>query len=268
MMNEQIDQAAEYLRRHLPGVPDTAIVLGSGLGEFAETLDQKSAISTSDVPHYPLPTVPGHGGRLVAGRVARTHVLVLQGRLHYYESGDLDSVLFPIRVLSALGTRTLLLTNAAGGISPQLEPGDLMVITGQLDMTGLRLPGTVQRGLREPYNSALVDLLVSVAEESSILLKKGVYAGVKGPSYETAAEIGMVRMAGGDAVGMSTVLEAAVGSQLGMRVAGISCITNKSTGLGPGKLDHKEVTEVADRVKGVLIRLLSAFVAALPRTKG
>ncbi len=267
-MHDQIEEAAEYLRRHLPGVPDTAIILGSGLGEFADTLEQKSAIATQDVPHYPLPTVPGHGGRLVAGRVAGTQVLVLQGRVHYYESGDLGSVLFPIRVLHALGTRTLLLTNAAGGINPQLEPGDLMVITGQLDMTGLRLPGALQRGLHEPYNSALADLLVSVAEESSIPLKKGVYAGVKGPSYETASEIRMVRMSGGDAVGMSTVLEAAEGSHLGMRVAGISCITNKSTGLGPGRLDHREVTEVADRVKGVLVKLLSAFVAALARTSG
>lgn len=253
-----------YLHRHIDQPPSIAIILGSGLGEFGNRLRDKIVVPTESIPHYPRLTVEGHRGKLIFGKIGNVQVLTFQGRIHFYESNDLAQVLFPIQVASGIGIKTLLVTNAAGGINRQFRPGDFMLITDQINLS-FELPllpkqfqhKRNQHSRSQVYNSRIQGIIAAVAAEKSIPLRRGVYCGVKGPSYETAAEIEMIRKIGGDAVGMSTVNEVSLAKHLGMRVAGISCITNLATGMASVPLSHAEVTEVANKVKKrfeVLIR--------------
>jgi purine-nucleoside phosphorylase len=243
------------------------LVLGSGLGDFADTLPEVTSIDAYDIPHYPFSTVEGHRGRLVFSTlVSGLPVLAFQGRVHFYESRDVSTVTFPVRLAYELGVRTLLITNAAGGINREFSPGDLMLISDQLDFTlesGLRtVVGSTQvvGGLYDPVLRARA---IEIAASFGMQLRTGVYAGVKGPSYETAAEVEMIRRAGGDVVGMSTIFEVHLATALGMRVLGISCITNKATGIGGAKLNHQEVTEVANRVRHDFALLLNGILSTL-----
>lgn len=264
---ERVGEAAEALGRELPGPPVTAVVLGSGLGGFADDVPGALSIPSSRIPHYPAPTVHGHAGKLVFWESAGRPVMAIQGRRHYYESGDAAEVVFPVHLAARLGARTIILTNAAGGVNRELRPGDLMVITDQINLTGLRQPRAGTGGNRRPaaeYDPALVRLILGVAEEMGIGMKRGVYCGVTGPTYETAAEVEYIYRIGGDAVGMSTVLEAAAATALGLRLGGISLITNYGTGIRPAKLSHDHVTGVASRAAGTFSSLLRTLLPLLP----
>ena len=261
-------ESASYIAGRSGLKPRTAVILGSGLGEFAEILEDSVAIDTAGIPHYPQLSVEGHKGRIVIGNLLGIPLLVFQGRVHYYETGELDPVLFPIVVARELGVETLLITNAAGGINPSFRAGDLMLITDHINLTFQAPPfiGNLATRRLPLYDSRLRGTIERTARRDKITIRKGVYCGVPGPSYETAAEIRMIRKIGGDAVGMSTVNEVTCAARLGMAVAGISCITNLSTGMTGEKLSHAEVTVVADRVKHTFTKLVRGFVASLRKT--
>jgi purine-nucleoside phosphorylase len=252
-----------FLRSKLPATPDIALVLGSGLGDYAESLPHRVIFPSGAIPSYPRSTVPGHRGQIVYAELAGRKVIAFQGRIHLYECNDLSMVLFPVAVAAELGARTLIVTNAAGGINRQFSPGDLMLITDQIDLTFHGPPIGSTRG-RDMFDARLTGEAMRLAAARGLPVKRGVYAAVKGPSYETAAEVEMIHRLGGDAVGMSTVKEVALGSALGMSVLGISCITNKATGIGGSKLDHAEVTEVANRVKIAFANLLTDCISHIP----
>jgi purine-nucleoside phosphorylase len=251
--------------------PRLAVVLGSALGGFASRCEDAIPVAYSEVPHMRTPTAAGHAGRFVSGRVEGLDVLVLSGRLHYYEGYGLDEVTFPVRVVAALGIETLVLTNAAGGLDPAFAAGDLMLIEDHINLTGenpLRGPNDERLGPRFPhmadlYDAGLREAVGSVADELGVALRRGVYAGVAGPSYETSAEIRMLRALGADAVGMSTVPEAIVARHAGLRLAGISCITNAAAGASGGALTHTEVMTVAERSAGAFDALLAGLCRRL-----
>lgn len=257
-------EAVSYLRSKIPIPPRIALVLGSGLGEYAESLPGRLIFPWGEIPSYPRSTVPGHKGQIVFAEIGGKPVIAFQGRIHLYECNDLSMVLFPIAVASGLGARTLVVTNAAGGINRQFAPGDLMLITDQIDLTlhPAAIPG--ERGWnREMFDPGLTEHAARLASEKGLPVRRGVYAAVKGPSYETAAEVEMICRLGGDAVGMSTVKEVAFASRLGMKVLGISCITNKATGIGTTKLNHDEVTKSAKKVRTNFAKLLTDCVSEL-----
>ena len=214
------------------------------------------------VPNYPRATVEGHVGTIVAGKLSGVSLLVFQGRVHLYESGDLDSVLYPIRIAHRLGIKILLLTNAAGGLHMNFRPADLMIITDQINLTFENPIKHLRRPSRggDLYDPEIRDIMRAVGRESNIELRQGIYCGIKGPSYETVAEVEMIRRIGGDAIGMSTVNEVSLAHALGIRLGGISCITNLATGIAADKLTHREVTEVAALVKEPLQSLLTGVV--------
>jgi purine-nucleoside phosphorylase len=251
------------------GISPVAIVLGSGLGAFAEQLSGATALPFSELPGFPPPTVQGHKGRLVSGQLDGVPVLALQGRLHGYEGHSAATVAFPVRVMGALGARALLVTNAAGGINGSLAPGDLMRITDHLNLSGQNpLTGANEEALgpRFPdlsnaYDLRLAGALEESAKEAAQTLRAGVYLQMAGPSYETPAEIRMARSLGADAVGMSTVPEVIAAAHMGVPVCGVSCITNHAAGIAQHPLSHQEVVEVAHAVEGKFLELLRRFVA-------
>ncbi|GAC1338848.1 MAG: purine-nucleoside phosphorylase [Myxococcales bacterium] len=253
-----------------------AVVLGSGLGAFGDALDGARSLPFSALPGFPPPTVEGHRGRLVSGTLGGVPILALQGRLHGYEGHDAATVAFPARVLGVLGARALVVTNAAGGCNPAFAPGDLMVISDHLNLTGkspLTGPNEAALGPRFPdltraYDVRLAAALRAAGAQAGVPLRTGVYAQFNGPSYETAAEVRMARALGADAVGMSTVPEVIAAAHLGLPVCGISCITNHAAGMAPSPLSHADVVEVARRAEGSFLALLRALVplayAAVP----
>ena len=256
--------SVRFLRSRLPAPPDIALVLGSGLGDFAESLPHRLIFPSGGIPSYPRSTVEGHKGQVVFASLSGRNLIAFQGRIHLYECNDLSMVLFPVVVAAELGAGTLIVTNAAGGINRQFSPGDLMLITDQIDLTfqATGIPGD-RCGNRDLFDPALAEHASRLAGARGLPLRRGVYAAVKGPSYETAAEVEMIHRLGGDAVGMSTVKEVALAAVLGMRVLGISCITNKATGIGSSKLNHEEVTEVANRVKMDFAVLLTDCISEM-----
>jgi purine-nucleoside phosphorylase len=263
---ESLRKAIDAIREHAPFTPEIALVLGSGLGGFTDGLDRQVVIPTTSVPGYPRSTVEGHKGELVFCTIEGRRLLVFRGRVHFYESGSVDALLFPIRVAAALGNRILIITNAAGGVNRTFTPGDLMLISDQINLTGESAPqGTTASRSLDRYDQQLIRIAESTADRIGVRVVRGVYAGLKGPTYETAAEIEMIHRIGGDAVGMSTVLEVSMAASLGMRVLGISCITNKATGTSSAKLNHEEVTIVANQVKEQFSRLLVQVIQALPK---
>jgi purine-nucleoside phosphorylase len=268
---EQVNEAADFVRSHVATTPDVSIVLGSGLGAFADRLREAVPLEYTAIPHWPASNVIGHAGRLVVGRVAGRHVAVLSGRAHFYEGHPLTTVTFATRVLGRIGVRTLLLTNAAGGINTSFSPGTLMVIDDHINLMGsnpLVGPNEERFGLRFPdmtevYSSQLRAIADQASTATGVPVRHGVYVALHGPSYETPAEIRYLRGIGADAVGMSTVPEAIVARHMGLEVLGISCITNPAAGVLPTPLDHQEVMEVAHRVGAQFIRLLEEIVARL-----
>ena len=261
---EHIHESIAWIRSRVPEPPEVALVLGSGLGDYADGLPRRTSLPTSAIPHYPVSTIEGHKGALVFGELGGRKLLALQGRIHFYECNDLSSVLYPIEVAAGLGAKTLIVTNAAGGINRHLVPGDLMLITDQIDLTFalMRQSSAASRRI-SLYDEELTTIAEAEALKRGITVKRGVYAGMKGPSYETAAEVEMVHRIGGDAVGMSTVKEVVLAARLGMKVLGISCITNKATGIGAAKLDHTEVRDVAGKVTRDFSLLLTDVIHAL-----
>lgn len=266
---EQVQEAAEHIRRRITSVPDVAIVLGSGLGDFAGTLDEAVSMSYSELPHWPASHVIGHEGRLVVGKVNGRSIAALAGRCHAYEGHDLKTVTFAVRALGLLGVNVLVLTNAAGGINTGFSQGALMVIDDHINLTGdnpLVGANDERFGPRFPDMTEVYSRrLRAVADEGAaalgLALPHGVYAGLLGPSYETPAEIRYLRAIGADAVGMSTVAEAIAARHMKTEVLGISCITNMAAGVLPQPLDHNEVMETAKRVRGQFIALLKEIIA-------
>lgn len=256
--------AAAIIRRHTELHPGWGIVLGSGFAALAEAVEDAVSLAYGELPGFAPSTVSGHAGRLVLGRLGGTPVAVLAGRAHFYEGHDLATVTFPVRVLAALGIHSLLLTNAAGGIRADLEPGDFVALTDHLNFLGgnpLRGPGGGERfvDLSECYCPALRARLHTAARRTGLSLKEGVYAAVSGPSYETPAEIRAFARLGADLVGMSTVPEAIVGRQSGLAVAALSCVTNRAAGLG-GRISHAEVLDIGRRTAAAAGRLVTAFL--------
>ena len=270
-MRKSVEAAADFIRAWSTEIPSVAVVLGSGLGEFAVSLTAGVSLPYGTIPNWPASTVAGHDGRLVIGKAAGRLVLALAGRSHFYEGHDLRTVTFATRVLGVLGVKTLILTNAAGGVNTGLSPGALMVIDDHINLMGsnpLVGPNDDSFGPRFPdmtevYSRRLRRAADEAAAALGFALPHGVYAAWHGPSYETPAEIRYLRTIGADAVGMSTVPEAIVARHMGMDVLGISCITNMAAGVLPQPLNHDEVLETARRVRGRFISLLQGIVSRI-----
>jgi purine-nucleoside phosphorylase len=268
---DEIKAAADAVRARVRDVPAAAIVLGSGLGDFAGSLDDAVSLAYGDLPHWPQSTVAGHAGRLVVGTCRGHRIAALAGRSHLYEGHDSGTVTFAVRVLGVLGIKALILTNAAGGVNTGFSQGALMLIDDHINLTGQNpLVGANDErlGPRFPDMSSVYSpRLRKIAEEAGqacgVALTHGVYAALLGPSYETPAEIRYLRTIGADAVGMSTVPEAIGARHMGIEVLGISCITNMAAGVLPQPLDHAEVMETARRVRSQFIALLEGIIARL-----
>ena len=270
---ERAEHAARVIRSRITVEPRLAVVLGSGLGGFADDFEDAVAIPYHDIPGFVRSTAEGHAGRLVIGNVDSVPVLAMQGRVHYYEGYSLEEVTFPVRTFGLLGIKTLILTNAAGGINVQLTQGALMVISDHLNLMGvnpLRGPNDERFGPRFPdmsavYSPDLQALVVDEAKAIGVEVRRGIYGGLSGPSYETPAEIHLLRNLGADAVGMSTVPEAIVARHMGLEVLGISCITNMAAGISDEPINHEEVMATGDRVRGTFTELLRRVIGAINR---
>ncbi len=264
----QAERAAAFLRGRMGEMPSLGLVLGSGLGDFTASLGEAVSIEYGDIPHWPASAVIGHAGKLVVGTIAGKRVAALSGRAHFYEGHAMPVVTFATRVIGLLGIRTLVLTNAAGGINLSFKPGTLMVIDDHINLMGTNpLVGANEErfgprfpDMTEAYSKRLREIADQAATARGVALAHGVYAALHGPSYETPAEIRYLRTIGADAVGMSTVPETIVGRHMGMEVLGISCITNPAAGVLPKPLVHDEVMEVARRVRGEFSRLLEGII--------
>jgi len=271
MKDEKITEATEYLRGKLKTVPRLALVLGSGLGILADEVEGACVIPYGDIPHFPVSTAPGHAGRLVAGRLAGKDVLVMQGRFHYYEGYPLERIAFPPRVFRELGVETLFLTNAAGGVNEAFSPGDLMLITDHINLTGWNPcvgPNDDSLGQRffdmsKAYDPALRSAARAAAAEVGITLREGVYMWFTGPSFETPAEIRAARALGADAVGMSTVPETIAAVHCGLRVLGVSCITNLAAGMSGKAITSEEVLEISEREKPRFTAFVKRVIASI-----
>jgi purine-nucleoside phosphorylase len=268
---DQVSEAAAWLRGELRDVPTVAVVLGSGLGAFADALTEATTIPYERIPHWPPSRAVGHAGRLVAGTSGSHRVLALSGRVHFYEGHDLATVTFAMRVLGRLGVRVVILTNAAGGINTRFTSGALMLIDDHVNFLGtnpLIGPNDDRFGPRFPdmsevYSSRLRRIAAEAAAAGGIAIEHGVYIGDTGPSFETPAEIRAFRVLGADAVGMSTVAEALVARHMGLEVLGISCISNMAAGILPQPVTEQEVIETTDRVRHEFIALLRGTIAGL-----
>ncbi len=268
---DDISETVAVLRESISPVPEVAVVLGSGLGDFATGLGDSRVLPYSDIPNWPVSKVIGHAGQLVVGTVGARRVLALSGRSHFYEGHSMDVVTFATRVLGQLGVKVLILTNAAGGINLRFSSGALMLISDHINFMGtnpLVGPNDDRFGVRFPdmseiYSGRLRGLARDVAQKMGLSLEEGVYVAVHGPSYETPAEIRAFRALGADAVGMSTAPEAIVARHMGLEVLGVSCITNMAAGVLPQALVHDEVMETARRVRGSFIALLEGVIGRL-----
>src|SRR5712691_2930376 len=268
---ERAEKAARMIRTRANPDVSVAIVLGSGLGGFDEALTESIAISYRDIPGFARATVEGHAGQLVIGKCGEVTVAAMQGRFHFYEGYSLEEVTFPIRVLKLLGVRTLVLTNASGALNVEFVPGSLMVISDHINLLGanpLTGPNDDRFGPRFPdltlvYAAELQNMVIEEARAMGMEMRRGIYAALSGPSYETPAEIHMVRTLGADAVGMSTVPEAIVARHMEIQVIGISCITNLAAGVSNRLIDHGQVMAIGERVRAEFTELLRRVVARL-----
>ncbi|ANE48026.1 purine nucleoside phosphorylase [Paenibacillus swuensis] len=273
-MSEQmkkITEAEQYIRERITFLPEVALILGSGLGILDELMEETTVISYGDIPHFPVSTVEGHAGDLIVGKIGGKPVIMMKGRFHLYEGYDVQIVTLPIRVMKALGVKSLLVTNAAGGVNTSFQPGDLMLIEDHINLTSMNpLIGKNESalGVRFPdmsdaYSRRLREVAVRKAAENNIPLQKGVYFGLLGPNYETPAEIRMIRVLGGDAVGMSTVGEVIAARHSGIEVIGISCISNMAAGILDQPLSHHEVMETTEKVKQKFLDFVVSIIPEL-----
>ena len=268
---ERMERAAQKIRSVWREDVRVALVLGSGLGAFADDLEDSVSLSYEEIPGFARSTVDGHVGRLVLGRIDKVPTIAMQGRFHFYEGYPLEDVVFPIRTFGLLGVKSLVLTNAAGGINIALDQGALMVINDHMNLMGvnpLRGPHDERLGARFPdmsevYSRDYQEIAVEEARNMNLELRRGIYAGLSGPSYETPAEVRMLRTIGADAVGMSTVPEAIVARQMGIKVLGISCITNMAAGVIGDPINHAEVIEIGERIHDTFKELLRRVIPRL-----
>lgn len=275
-LSEKLKQAKEFIHSVKKTNPKVGVILGSGLGDFIDKMENKTVISYNDIPHFKKVTVQGHGGNLILGTVKGVEVVALQGRFHFYEGHSLNDVVFPLRLLAQLGIDILVLTNAAGGINLTYSPGDLVILTDHINFTGqnpLIGPNDESMGPRFPdmgqaYNRELVQILHTTSKELNIKTQKGVYVGVLGPTYETPAEIKMFRILGGDVVGMSTVPETIVANHIGLKVCGISCVTNMGAGvISDQTLKHEDIKDEALKIMDNFTNLLNHAIEKFKQVK-
>lgn len=268
---EKLIRCAEAVKERVNFKPEIALVLGSGLGEYAKNMDIKAEVPYSEIEGFPISTVAGHDGSFLFGYVKKVPVVLMKGRVHFYEGYEMSDVVLPIRIMGLLGAKKLILTNAAGGVNQTFTPGDLMMITdhisafvkspligANLDELGVRFPD-----MSKVYDRELCDIIREISKEQGTNIKEGVYTQFSGPNYETPAEIKMFRTLGSDAVGMSTVCEAIAARHMGLRICGISCITNMAAGILDTPLDHKEVQEVATKVKDKFENLITEMIVRM-----
>lgn len=269
MSQDKLMKCYEICKQKINFKPEVAIVLGSGLGDYAESLKIEATLPYSEIDGFPVSTVAGHKGRFIFGYEGDVPVVAMQGRVHFYEGYPMEDVILPIRLMGLMGAKVLFLTNASGGVNESFCPGDFMLIEDHISSfipSPLIGPNKAELGTRFPdmsevYNQELRDIIVRSAKEVDIELKKGVYLQFSGPAYETPAEIRMARILGADAVGMSTVCEAIAANHMGLEVCGVSCVTNMASGILKQPLNHKEVQETADRVAASFKRLMQRAVA-------
>lgn len=267
-----IQESSAYIQKKITTTPVIGLILGSGLGVLGDEIENQTLIPYQEIPHFPESTVAGHKGQLVAGTLEGKQVIAMQGRFHYYEGYTMQQVTFPVRVMKQLGIESIIVTNAAGGIKESFTPGDLMVITDHINNMGdnpLIGPNDEALGVRFPdmskvYDKAYTAHALACAKELGLTVQQGVYVGNTGPTYETPAEIKMLRTLGGDAVGMSTVPEVTVASHTGIRVLGISCISNMAAGILDQPLTHHEVISTTEKVKGDFLRFIKKVINTLP----
>lgn len=269
-MTELLTNALAVLKEKTTVTPKLALVLGSGLGDFAENLDIRDTVAYTEIPGFPVSTVPGHSGRFLLGYLGDVPMIAMQGRVHYYEGYSMEEVVMPIRLMGMLGAEILFLTNAAGGLKDGMKRGDLMLIEDHvssfvpsplrgknIDALGTRFPD-----MTRVYDKDLCEIILRTAEKNGLSLQRGVYFQLSGPNFETPAEIRMMKQLGADAVGMSTVCEAIAARHMGMRVCGISCISNLAAGISPDLLTHDEVQETAARVKDIFSTVVKESILA------
>lgn len=268
---KKINETMQFLDNKIKNKPKVGIILGSGLGPLADEISSAEIFKYNEIPNFPTSTVQGHKGQLVVGKLEGKDVIAMQGRFHYYEGYPIDKVTFPVRVMKALGVDTIIITNAAGGVNREFVPGDLMVITDHINFTfdnpligqnydelGPRFPD-----MSHAYDKSLIDLAIKSANNLNLKIKKGVYMWNSGPTYETPAEVRVASILGADAVGMSTVPEVITAVHGGMKVLGISCITNMASGILDQPLNHDEVIETSERVKNDFISLIKEILKGL-----
>jgi purine-nucleoside phosphorylase len=268
---ERAEHAARIIRSRTTETPRIAIILGSGLGAFADDFENAVGIPYEDITGFPRSTAEGHAGRLVIGKIDQVPLMAMQGRVHFYEGYSLEQVTFPIRVFKLLGIKTLILTNASGGVNVQFSQGALMIISDHLNLLGdnpLRGPNDARFGPRFPdmtavYSPELQEIVIEEAKALNVEVRRGIYAALAGPSYETPAEIHLMRTLGADAVGMSTVPEAIVARHMDLEVLGISCITNMAAGISDEPINHDDVMATGDRVRETFTQLLRKVVGRI-----
>ena len=269
-MFEKIQETVSFIKERMPISPRTAVVLGSGLGGFTKEIDVVASMDYKEIPNFPMSTVEGHRGRMIFGRIDGTDIIALDGRFHYYEGYSMQEVTFPVRVLAGLGIANLLVSNASGGVNPELKVGDLMIITDHINF----MPDSPLRGRNNPigprfpsmhnaYDAEYVKKALDIAEKHGIEVRQGVYLADQGPAYETPAEYRMYRIWGADAVGMSTVPEVIAAVHSGMRVFGLSVITDIGYGDVIGSVNHEEVQKVADLAHSKLTVLFRKLIASI-----
>lgn len=270
-MYDRLKKCLDTIRQRTDFVPEIGLVLGSGLGGYAQHIRVETEISYREIEGFPVSTVEGHDGRFIFGYVNDVPVVIMKGRVHFYEGYDMSDVVMPIRIMGMLGAKTLILTNASGGINPDFEPGDLMLITdhistfvqspligANIDVLGVRFPD-----MSHVYDPALQQTIRDAAAHIGVKLREGIYLQTTGPNYETPAEIRMFARLGADAVGMSTVCEAIAAVHMGLRVCGISCVTNKAAGGSDEPLNHEEVQQTADRIKTDFEHLITELICRI-----
>lgn len=270
-IQKNLEDSAAYIRSRAKTKPRMGIVLGSGLGAFVDKIEVEATLQYDEIPGFIAPTVEGHGGRLILGQIKGVPIACLQGRIHYYEGHSMASVVHPTRTIAMLGIEILMLTNSAGGLDPQMKPGDFMIIDDHINLMGdnpLKGPNIAQLGPRFPdmseaYDRKLNEKMAEILTKQQIRFSRGIYCGVSGPTYETPAEVRYLQMIGGRAVGMSTVPEAIAANHLGLRVCALSCITNPAAGLAVQRLSHEDVTQTAKMVEDKFCSFLTEFIASL-----
>lgn len=268
---QKIKESARFIEEKISSKPTIGLILGSGLGELADQIEDPIKIPYEQIPHFPVSTVEGHAGQLVIGQLEGKYVVAMQGRFHYYEGYSMQEVTFPVRVMKTLGIDLIIITNACGGMNKAFKPGDLLIITDHINMTGqnpLIGPNIDELGPRFPdmshaYTPEYISFVEQIGEKLGISLQKGVYVGVSGPTYMSGAELVMLRKIGGDVIGMSTVPEVIVARHAGMKIIGISCITDMAIGEEIQGITHDEVVAVANETKPKFIKLLKEVVKCL-----